>query len=56
MKPFRNGSVLKRCLTNGMWADDVHWLPGVLAGKKFLAWFDFDGDRMLSRRVEWIGQ
>lgn len=38
-----------------MWADDVHWLPGVLAGKKFRAWFDFDGDRMLSRRIEWQG-
>ena len=37
-----------------MWADDIHWLPGMLAGKKFSAWFDFDEDRMLSRRIEWL--
>lgn len=37
-----------------MWADDVHWLPGVLAGKNFLGYFDFDGETMLSHRVEWL--
>lgn len=37
-----------------MWADDVHWLPGVLAGKNFRGYFDFDGETMLSRRVEWF--
>jgi 8-oxo-dGTP diphosphatase len=37
-----------------MWADDEHWLPGVLAGRNFRAFFDFDGDAMLSRRVEWL--
>lgn len=37
-----------------MWADDVHWLPGVLAGKNFRGYFDFDGEAMLSRRVEWV--
>ena len=36
-----------------MWADDRHWLPRMLAGEKFEAWFDFDGDSMLSRRIEW---
>ncbi len=37
-----------------MWADDRHWLPGVLAGKSFRGWFEFDGDTMLSREVEWL--
>jgi 8-oxo-dGTP diphosphatase len=37
-----------------MWADDYHWLPGMLAGKKFSAWFDFDGEQMLTRRIEWL--
>ena len=34
-----------------MWADDRHWLPEMLAGRRFRAWFEFDGDRMLSRDV-----
>jgi 8-oxo-dGTP diphosphatase len=37
-----------------MWEDDQHWLPHVLAGKRFVAWFEFDGDRMLSRDLRWI--
>lgn len=37
-----------------MWADDVHWLPGVLQGKSFRGYFVFDGEAMLSRRVEWL--
>ena len=37
-----------------MWADDRHWLPQVLAGARFNGWFVFDGDRMLSQRVEFI--
>lgn len=36
-----------------MWADDIHWLPGMLAGRRFEAWFEFDGEAILSRRVEW---
>ena len=36
-----------------MWADDIHWLPGMLSGKRFDAWFEFDGDTMLSHRVKW---
>jgi 8-oxo-dGTP diphosphatase len=36
-----------------MWEDDRHWLPGVIAGGSFDAWFEFDGDRMLSQRVDW---
>ena len=36
-----------------MWADDIHWLPGVLRGGRFRGYFDFDGDTMLSNRVIW---
>ncbi len=35
-----------------MWADDRHWLPRMLRGECFRAWFHFDGETMLSRRVE----
>ncbi len=35
-----------------MWEDDRHWLPQVLAGQHFQAWFEFDGEQMLSRVVE----
>lgn len=35
-----------------MWADDRHWLPQMLEGRTFRAWFRFDGEEMLSRRVE----
>lgn len=34
-----------------MWADDCHWLPGMLEGRRFRAWFRFDGETMLSRNV-----
>ncbi|MEP6673059.1 MAG: 8-oxo-dGTP diphosphatase [Chthoniobacter sp.] len=34
-----------------MWEDDQHWLPEVLGGRKFAAWFEFDGDKMLSKEV-----
>lgn len=37
-----------------MWADDIHWLPGVLEGRNFLGFFDFDGEIMLSKRVHWM--
>ena len=36
-----------------MWADDIHWLPGVIAGQSFRAWFHFDGDNMLSKHIDW---
>jgi 8-oxo-dGTP diphosphatase len=35
-----------------MWADDVHWLPRVLRGEKVTGWFEFDGERMTSIRIE----
>ena len=34
-----------------MWEDDRYWLPLALEGKPFRAFFAFDGDRMLSRRI-----
>jgi 8-oxo-dGTP diphosphatase len=34
-----------------MWEDDQYWLPQVLAGGTFVGWFDFDGEKMLSKDV-----
>lgn len=34
-----------------MWADDRHWLPEMLSGQRFQAWFRFDEDEMLSKEV-----
>lgn len=36
-----------------MWADDVHWLPGVLSGGTFCGYFHFDGEKMLSKQILW---
>jgi 8-oxo-dGTP diphosphatase len=36
-----------------MWEDDVHWLPGVIAGREFRAYFHFDGEVMLTKNVIW---
>ena len=38
-----------------MWADDIHWLPGLLRGGKFRGYFHFDGEKMLSKSVIWGG-
>lgn len=35
-----------------MWADDLMWLPLLLAGKGFRGWFIFDGDAMLDAKVQ----
>ena len=35
-----------------MWADDVYWLPLVLAGRRFTGRFLFDGEVMLEHHVE----
>ena len=35
-----------------MWADDRHWLPAALAGHKFQGWFNFDGDKMLDKKID----
>ena len=34
-----------------MWEDDIYWLPQMLAGKKFEGFFEFDGDKMLSKQL-----
>lgn len=36
-----------------MWADDIHWLPGMLEGKRFKGYFHFDGELMLFHRIDW---
>lgn len=38
---------------DGMWEDDQYWLPQVLDGSApyFQSWFEFDGERMLSKEV-----
>jgi 8-oxo-dGTP diphosphatase len=36
-----------------MWADDIHWLPGVIAGGTFRGYFHFDGEKMLSKHLLW---
>ncbi|MES2706464.1 MAG: 8-oxo-dGTP diphosphatase [Verrucomicrobiota bacterium] len=35
-----------------MWSDDEYWFHHFLDSQAFLGWFDFDGDTMLSRRVD----
>ncbi len=35
-----------------MWADDREWFHHLLARQKFMGFFDFDGDTMLTCRVE----
>jgi 8-oxo-dGTP diphosphatase len=37
-----------------MWADDIHWLPGMLEGRNFLGFFDFEGETMLTNRMVWM--
>ncbi|HUJ09793.1 MAG TPA: 8-oxo-dGTP diphosphatase [Verrucomicrobiae bacterium] len=34
-----------------MWEDDPHWLPLLLARKKFRGYFLFDGERLLNYRL-----
>lgn len=36
-----------------MWADDIHWLPGMLEGKRFRGFFHFDEEKMLSHHIDW---
>ena len=35
-----------------MWADDVLWMPLMLAGRSFSGHFLFQGDRMLGHRID----
>jgi 8-oxo-dGTP diphosphatase len=39
-----------------MWADDRHWLPGLLEGKVFLGQFLFEHEKMLEHDVKWLPQ
>ncbi len=36
-----------------MWEDDQYWFPGMLDGKTFKGFFYFDGDKMLSKHIDW---
>lgn len=44
---------LDRIPYHEMWADDPHWLPGVIAGGRFRGFFHFDGEKMLTNDVIW---
>ena len=35
-----------------MWEDDAHWLPLLLKRKKFRGYFVFDGEKLLSHRLD----
>lgn len=35
-----------------MWEDDIHWLPRALKGERLRGYYIFDGDSMLSQRLE----
>jgi 8-oxo-dGTP diphosphatase len=39
-----------------MWEDDELWLPQALKGESFRGFFEFDGEKMLSNRLEWQGE
>ena len=49
-KPFWMGT--NQIPYERMWADDVKWMPRLLAGEKFRGWFEFEGDRMEWFRME----
>jgi len=37
---------------DAMWEDDRHWLPLLLDGKTFVGFFTFDGEAMVTKRIE----
>jgi 8-oxo-dGTP diphosphatase len=37
---------------NEMWQDDPYWLPLIIERQRFRGFFVFDGDRLLSHRVD----
>jgi 8-oxo-dGTP diphosphatase len=43
---------LDRIPFSAMWADDVHWLPLLLAGRSFRGRFVFDGDALLDHELD----
>jgi 8-oxo-dGTP diphosphatase len=36
-----------------MWEDDQYWLREALDGRSFTAWFVFDRERMVSKKICW---
>ena len=44
---------IRRLPFDEMWEDDRLWLGRALDGKLFRGFFDFDGEKMLSQRVDW---
>ena len=36
-----------------MWEDDLHWLPGMLAGRTFLGRFSFDHEHLRWHQIVW---
>jgi 8-oxo-dGTP diphosphatase len=38
---------------NEMWEDDQFWLCQALNGKSFRGFFVFDGEKMISKQLEW---
>jgi 8-oxo-dGTP diphosphatase len=38
-----------------MWEDDELWLPQALEGKSFRGFFEFEGEKMLSEKLEFGG-
>jgi len=45
-------SNLDRIPYDGMWQDDPYWLPLLLARRKFRGFFVFDGETLLSHRID----
>lgn len=43
---------IKRIPYEQMWADDIVWIPEMIKGRFFRAYFEFDNDTMLKREVE----
>ena len=39
-----------------MWEDDRLWLPGMLEGRKFEAYFLFDDRTMVEKKVVWLDE
>jgi 8-oxo-dGTP diphosphatase len=36
-----------------MWEDDQFWLSQALNGESFRGFFEFDGEKMISKQIEW---
>jgi 8-oxo-dGTP diphosphatase len=36
----------------GMWEDDIHWLPLLIQKANFRGYFEFDGEKLLSHEVD----